>query len=354
MADDEDDYLSDKFVVEATAPPPQPKSYAERRREALKLSKAKNEQNRSKSRRQRELESREEGLSKSLFERAAEQEASGSGSQNKALAMMLKMGFKPGQSLGKVDDDGAERSKSPVPSSDREDSTELQEPPSETKTHQSRVEPLPLNEWAGRKGIGLGKRVAAPTDIERVTKVAKVEEESNQASFRDRARQDFEQRRMEGKLVLAQHTCSNLDEKAGKKFNILWLNPAEPESFPEGLLDALADASFTTGVSADALDVPIQERLRSQMRADALQPLEPRLDDDHVFERKTAIKEAPPSDELVNEAAMFLRSSSKDRLEQVVGYLRLEYCYCFWCGAQYESEEEMEQQCPGTDEDAHD
>src|SRR5579863_10246381 len=98
MADDDDDYLSDKFL---TVPEPQkPKTYSEKRKEALREALLRDEQNRTKSRRQLELDSREEGLSKSLFERAEDDKASGLGTENKALSMMMKMGFKPGQGLG--------------------------------------------------------------------------------------------------------------------------------------------------------------------------------------------------------------------------------------------------------------
>ena len=110
MSDDEDDYLSDTFLVEATssASSSTSKTYAERRKEALKRSALQNEQNRKKSLKEREREAREEALNRSLFERAQE-EAQESGQQNKALAMMMKMGFKPGQALGKEEDEARMR-----------------------------------------------------------------------------------------------------------------------------------------------------------------------------------------------------------------------------------------------------
>jgi len=125
MSLEDDDYLSDKFLVEST--PSKPKVYADRRKEAERLSRLKNEQNRKKSRRLLEQESRAEGLSKSLFD------AQDAGSK-KALTMMMKMGFKPGQSLGASTDDstGAEQT---VPS---------------TSSLQHKTEPLPITEWEGR------------------------------------------------------------------------------------------------------------------------------------------------------------------------------------------------------------
>lgn len=128
---DEEDYLSDKFLVGGNAE--KPKTYRQLRRDAERLSKLKDEQNRQKSRRQLELESREEGLGKSLFSGVSEEQGSG----NKALSIMLKMGFKPGQSLGK-----AEESDRPPPSEEAIDNA--------TKSSSHRAEPLPLNEWQGK------------------------------------------------------------------------------------------------------------------------------------------------------------------------------------------------------------
>jgi len=118
MSADDDDYLSDKFLaVEEPTTSKKPRTYAELRKDALIKSQRKNEQNRIKKRHEREQEAREEGLSTSLFEKAKQEEEAGIG-QNKALAMMMKMGYKPGESLGQ-------------------------------KEEKHRAEPLPLAEWSG-------------------------------------------------------------------------------------------------------------------------------------------------------------------------------------------------------------
>ena len=104
MADEEDDYLSDKFLFanEATTSS-KPKTYSDRRKEAQRLAERKSMQNRKKGRRQLEEEALQEGLTTSLFERAKVEEQE-LGTQNKAMSLMMKMGFKPGESLGKSDD----------------------------------------------------------------------------------------------------------------------------------------------------------------------------------------------------------------------------------------------------------
>lgn len=151
MSGDEDDYLADKFLVEATPRTSAPKTYSQLRKETDKKAKLRNSQNKLKSRRQRELEAREDGLSKSLFERAKEHEEAGI-SGNKALSMMMKMGFKPGQSLGKTE----EATLDPAPNDPAEPHTASGslDPGKFTATekvaHSQIVEPIALNEWAGQ------------------------------------------------------------------------------------------------------------------------------------------------------------------------------------------------------------
>ena len=142
MADDgDDDYLSDKFL--AVAEPQKSKTYSEKRKEALRESRLRYQQNRTKSKKQLELESREDGLSKSLFERAEDDKASGRGPENKALSMMMKMGFKPGQALGVPTDVGGTATiRDTTPNRE----TSVVQPP---KYERQLVNPLPLNEWSG-------------------------------------------------------------------------------------------------------------------------------------------------------------------------------------------------------------
>ncbi|KAM5535641.1 hypothetical protein V8D89_010628 [Ganoderma adspersum] len=404
MSDEEDDYLSDKFLADLTTSSSKttaPKTYGDRRREALKRSALKNEQNRTKGRNEREREAREEALSRSLFERARE-EAEESGQQNKALAMMMKMGFKPGQALGKEwEEVGAPAGKASKASKGREVGSEsssntdgglpqVQEkdagpvragigarpalhaleaavkdaeeapiagPSSSTSTSHRKV-PLALNEWEGKKGIGLGKRprAASPSASERLAKMARMADERTHASFRDRARQEYEERRASGRLHPAQRTCATLDEKADIQFNVLWLNPESPETFPDGLLDALDDPALVTAIQQRQAGHSLEGRLRAKMQAEALRPLKSTLEDleDEGGIEKAELRKSPYSEEELQEAVQFLRLGTQDRLTLVLDYLRRKYSYCFWCGTRYDDAEDMENNCPGEDEDAHD
>ncbi|KAJ3504986.1 hypothetical protein NLJ89_g7652 [Agrocybe chaxingu] len=318
MSADDDDYLSDKFLTPSSSALTKLATYSQLRKEAQKKSQSKNEQNRAKSRRQRELESREEGLSKSLFERAKEEEAAGIGSGNKALSIMMKMGFKPGQSLGNpshVQTIGAESKESQLSPTVAERSTSplrrsiSGSDPTQAESHaKHKTEPLPIQEWAGRQGIGLGKRTRSPGATERIAKMAKMAEEKDHRDFRERARDEYNNRKAEGRLVPAQLTCSTLDEQMGKAFNVLWLNPNNPNTFPAGLMDALANHSnLTVGSGHQGNSDSIEDRLRKQMQADALYPLD-NDDDGLTAKMKSSVQgEEHFSSDVLEEATQFLR-----------------------------------------------
>ena len=167
--DDEDDYLSDKFLFESAAADTskKPLTYAERRKQAQRQSEIRNAQNRVKSRRARETEALEQGLSQNLFERAKVEEQE-SGAKNKAMSMMLRMGFKPGESLGRGEDGAATSSKldtpepvtaSPTPPAARSESpfavsSDVDAPTvtlaSKDSGARHRTAPLALDIWSGK------------------------------------------------------------------------------------------------------------------------------------------------------------------------------------------------------------
>lgn len=69
---------------------------------------------------------------------------------------------------------------------------------------------------SGKKGVGLGKRAPSPSGMERIAKAAKLAEESDQESFRDRTRREFEERRAEARLINATRTLLTIEETAGE------------------------------------------------------------------------------------------------------------------------------------------
>ncbi|KAF8665737.1 hypothetical protein AX16_000185 [Volvariella volvacea WC 439] len=306
----DDDYLSDTFLVE-TPHSTAPKTYSALRKEAKRKAQWRHEQNKTKGVRQRELEARESGLSKSLFERAREEEEAGLQS-SKALSIMMKMGFKPGQALGGVDNK-EDKSESSHPASIQEAknlarssrANDIED--SSSDFHQT--QPLPLNEWQGRKGIGVGKRTRSPGTAERAAKLAKMAEAADNASksdFRERTKRDYEARQAESTLGPAQRTCATLDEGHGITYNVLWLNLSKPEAFPAGLLDALKLHPGTPASVPSNSTQSQADKLRHNMQKDALQPL-PDSDD-----------EGPE-----NASESFADSFSHDTLEEAREFLRL-------------------------------
>ena len=166
-------------------------------------------------------------------------------------------------------------------------------------------------------------------------------EATTHQDFRDRTRQEYEERRAEGRLGKfetpslicllkglnegpAQLTCRTLDEKEGKEvrsawyltvrqsdtglqFGVLWLNPTNPETFPPDLLGVLELHSVDLGIRAKETELSVQDRLRRQMQKDKLQPL--REDENGLIgaPQDASTSESAVSPELIEEAIQFLR-----------------------------------------------
>jgi len=164
----------------------------------------------------------------------------------------------------------------------------------------------------GKTGIGGVKRPPSPSRLELAAKRAKQFEALSADEFRDRVRREYEDRRAEGKLRHARTTCLNLDTNSDVKvrvdtslrdsalgfashlafpltqFNLFWLDPAIPESFPPGLLEALEElwspsppdvldpnsSDITEPGRGEGTEAGSAARLRAQMQVDALRPLD--------------------------------------------------------------------------------
>ena len=129
------------------------------------------------------------------------------------------------------------------------------------------------------------------------------------------------------------------------------------------------------------------DRLREQMRYDALQPLDSQGREGDLSgpqdSRKESLDTSIVTTEIVEASTEFLRlnvrllqlvsaacpyspqrslkkthvpmfAQARDRLDRVLTYLRDKHYYCFWCGTKYEDAEDMAGNCPGKDEDQHD
>ena len=172
-------------------------------------------------------------------------------------------------------------------------------------------------------------------------------EEMDHRDFRERTRDDYNNRRAEGRLGVypkslpcfkfcirwwpsylcfsssPTHLCNSrwTNGKIGKfafyslivlhcqnslldceKFNVLWLNPNNPNTFPRGLLDALYNTDNLTSIVNDRGE-SVQSRLRKQMQADLLQP----IDDEELTTKSLIPAEDQYDSEALEEATQFLR-----------------------------------------------
>ncbi|CAG8634173.1 2044_t:CDS:2 [Dentiscutata erythropus] len=59
-------------------------------------------------------------------------------------------------------------------------------------------------------------------------------------------------------------------------------------------------------------------------------------------------------EEIDEEPSEFEKLSSEEKFDCVLKYIREKYNYCFWCGCEYSDVKELEQLCPGINEDDHD
>lgn len=279
--------------------------------------------------------------------------------------MMEKLGFKPGESLGKRDTSSG-------------DSDSAQGP------KQVRSEPLNLIFKEDRGGIGLDseKKRKIREEAEEATKKIKREE----GDYRDRVREERELKRTEAQVRAAQKVAERLDaeaeeETAGK-------NERQEES-PDGVIDEEEDdiqnkkkkdkqpkhlkPTSQINLLYRGLVREREEHERAIQARHALQSSlpssffpNPRLPgyDDVDLEREdkqalgaklepyTAAVEQEVEEE-DPELDAFNAQEPAERLRKLVAYLRDTYRYCFWCKYRYETDEELEG-CPGLTEEDHD
>merc|ERR1719228_1088216 len=171
-----------------------------------------------------EVENRSEGLSKTID------------SSNKGFAMLAKMGYKPGASLGK---DGT-----------------------------GRLEPIGIKVKEGRSGLG---REAVLKDIEmkkqklRERRAIRAAQEFDPVAFRAQMREKHLAKRTESDLYRAQKVCRDLDTaKDILEPADLWFWPKEPEEEKEeveSLGSVLADAAEMEEVEEEEEDEEEEENV---------------------------------------------------------------------------------------------
>ena len=266
MSDEEDDYMSLKFLEEAQKfeSKRQETSYTERRKKQLREQEKKGY---IKPRAQLEKEEREKGLQTAVD------------TENKGMKMLMKMGFKQGTALGKG----------------------------------GIVEPISVDLKSGRQGIGLESQMRKrlrEEEEEHARKRVDIDPEEYRAAMAQKAKDNQHMRY----IIAAVSICEKLDEENDVKTNILWtLRPIQP-----------------------TLEEEVTEKAK----------VEEEEEDKNVEEEK---EPAYPEEEEEELQAL----STDEQLKKLTTYLRDTYFYCFWCRAKYGDKEDLDTNCPGTEEEDH-
>ena len=315
--EEEEDYMN--MVIAEPTQPREKETYTQRRLRKEREAEARGRIKPKAEQAADEAAAREAALSRSLFTDL------GAAPTNKGLAMMAKMGFKPGVALGSKDNAGA------------------------------RTEPITISMKEDRGGIGLDseKKRKFREEVEKEGKRVKTEE----TEYRERLRKEREEARLEGQAGAAMRVAERLD---GEK---------EENAVGTGTGGGLTKRKISTkplkqiNVLWRGLVRKREEKERDRrMRYDLQQSLSrlPTYDDpdedrddkkalgkDHI--QHTLVEDLEEEDPELDE---FNALDPADRLEKLVRYLREEHNYCFWCKYTYQ-DKEMEG-CPGLTEEEHD
>jgi Domain of unknown function (DUF4187)/G-patch domain len=362
-SEDEEDFMSDKYIIEAAKvdrlgikggdkSSKKKDGYTEQRRKKLN-----DDYDRGKilPRAQREREARQKGLAKNLFGEFDDEEDIGStstkrkGTENeqrgsKAMRMMLAMGFKPGEALGKSS------LQSHIPELDDDDSDDE----SANTASNPLTNPLDIDErWLDprnkRSGIGIAPRIQSATaaiskDIDRA-----IDKENNASSnleqdFRIRNRAAQEERHIEALSVSARKTCQELDSMSpyNMTYSPLWINPEALKKSKHELpthVAELIDFAFQGLETKGEITSEEKKKNASPHENDM-------LNEQQNEEKEATIKRA-------DDARRFCFLPPKARLQIILSHLRRAHHYCLFCGHQYSDEEELNSLCPGEEEDDH-
>jgi len=307
------------MVIAEPSKPRERETYTQRR---LRIERESEARGRVKSKAERaadEAAAREAALSKSLLTDPT------TASTNKGLAMMAKMGFKPGVALGSKDNVGA------------------------------RTEPISISMKEDRGGIGLDseKKRKFREEAEKEGKRVKAEE----GEYRERVRREREGARLEGQVGAAMRVAERMNTER------------EEENAEESTGDAAPKRKISTkplkqiNVLWRGLVRKREEKERERrMRYDLQQSLSrlPTYDDpdEDKDDRKALGKDliqhtlVEDLEEEDPELDGFNALDPTEQLQKLVVHLREEFNYCFWCKCTYPGED-MEG-CPGLTEEDHD
>ncbi|KAG0353293.1 hypothetical protein BG005_007406 [Podila minutissima] len=354
-SDEEEDYMSEAFLKslvsasENTMTKKQNMTYSERRRQKEREHLA----NLPKPLKEREREAREKGLETAI------------GEENKGMAMLLKMGFKKGGTLGV----SKHEEKSPS-ATDQVTSSTLSSGSDALRA------PLAIQMKQGRGGLGMDT-LKKQKEQEEVEKSLKRAHDAFDVDYRGSKRDQFEHDKVSRHLGAAQAICMQLDVKKaakdvqegreenedtpepgqegrefrrmGRSNSFWWIADNTPDDLVGTRMMGLAAPVATTTSKgrrnfdlSDDEDGDLEDRKEKRVRLSTPDP----IDD-------VAVEEKEEPEAQWGEKPAYAELTVYEKLEKVVRYLRQEHSYCFWCSAQYYGQQDLEENCPGESEDNH-
>ncbi|TQS37046.1 hypothetical protein Golomagni_02491 [Golovinomyces magnicellulatus] len=341
--EDEDDYMN-MIIVEPTTSNIK-ETYTQRR---LRKEREARERGRAKSKQELAFEeklAREKALAKSLLANAAMQMTEKSTVHNKGLAMMAKMGFKPGAALGRRENSDA------------------------------RLEPIMIQVKEDRGGIGMDteRKRRYHEDIERQEKKNKVEE----SEYRERVRKERESTRIEILIAKAMRIAETMHDKRKEEGEEKEEEETEDDEDVSNnqipfshqpvsdsrKREQSKERSFKQinvlwrGLVRMREEKEKERRLRLNLRSHQCLPSYNHEEEDSddklaITDRDEDYLPVLEEEEEDVELDEFNALDPLERLQKLLSYLRTEHKYCFWCKYSYPDPEMSG--CPGINEEDHD
>ncbi|KAF9356429.1 hypothetical protein BGX26_005293 [Mortierella sp. AD094] len=342
--EEEEDYMSEAFLNSLTQQNDNDKSkkvnmtYSERRRQKHLEHLA----NLPKPLHVREKEAREKGLEKEI------------GEDNKGMAMLLKMGFKKGGTLGATrPSTGSEPQSSSDNTGGRSDALRA---------------PIEVQIKQGRGGLGMDSEKKRQAEEELQRHVDEAHRAFDQ-DFRGQKMNKFEIEKRSRQLGAARAICMQLDakmmkdaqdqaqkddtENMGRSNEFWWISDSVTDDvLGTRLMGPGAEVTTTKEHGEDidqrGFDHSDDEDGDPELKKEKRIKLDPLLSAEN-YEGAVQDEEPPKWGERPD----FAQLEVHEKLYKVVHYLRTKHCYCFWCSAQYYGADDLAQNCPGEDEDDH-
>ncbi|KAF3198852.1 hypothetical protein TWF679_001737 [Orbilia oligospora] len=296
---------------------------------------------------------------------------------SKGLKMMKAMGYSTGSALGKA-------APTPTGGTDTKDTR--------------RLEPIKPIVRESRTGIGhesdLKRKFGDINPVGGEGNVTKRQELSPEG-YRNRLTQEAQQRRYEAQIFAAQSICEKLvaqdppesyngppkKSKEGTSEEAAAEDERETDGQAEGTLkhDFFNEKPTFTQIKQINLIYRglLYRRAVSDLKAclkkkeqDSLTSSKssyipnlslPKYNTTGEFNVDDEIAMGAESEDIVTEQELedqeleeFEKREAKDRLDEIVRYLRSQWRYCFWCKARYATDGELDRECPGLTEEDHD